>query len=75
MGKKGGSRLSKGGSPSKSDLNPHRVKKMELYRTLNKRYHNKVRKAEKRYKSCPKILKYVKEHIIIHRKNYTKGRG
>ena len=40
-----------GGNPRKSDLNPHRVAKMRAYRTLNKRYKNKVRRATKRYKN------------------------
>lgn len=68
-------RLGKGGSPGKSDLNPNRVRKMEVYRTSNKRYKNKIRKAEKRYKNCPKLLEYVKSKIVKYRKNYTKGRG
>ncbi len=75
MGRQSGSRLSSGGCPGKSDLNPHRVKKMELYRTQNKRYKHKVKRAEKRYGRCkPEILKKVVAKIVKHRKNYGKGR-
>lgn len=33
------------------------------YRAENRRYKNKKRKAEKRYKNCPKLLQYVLENI------------
>jgi len=72
MGRKSGSKLSKGGCPGKSDMNPHRVAKMGLYRTSNKRYKNKVRGATKRYKNCPQVLEKVLKTIVKHRKNYTK---
>lgn len=70
---KGGSKLSKGGCPGKSDMNPQRVAKFGAYRTLNKRYKNKVRKATKRYKNCPTVLEKVLKTIVKHRKGYTKG--
>lgn len=73
MGKQGGSKLSKGGSPSKGDLSDFRKRKMERYRIRNIRYKNKIRRAEKRYKNCPKILKYVKSKIVKYRKNYKKS--
>lgn len=69
---KGGSRLSKGGCPGKSDLNPTRVRKLELYRTSYQRYKNKVRGATKRYKNCPQVLEKVLKTIVKYRKGYKK---
>lgn len=71
--RKGGSKLSKGGCPGKSDLSAHRVAKMAQYRASNKRYKNKVRRAAKGYKNCPEVLEKVLKAIVKHRKGYKKG--
>ena len=42
----------------------------QKYASQEQRYKNKIRKAEKRYKNCPKILEYVKSKIVKNRKNY-----
>lgn len=73
---KGVIRAGKGGCPGKSDMNPHRVTKIGQYRTGNKRYKNKVKRATKRYKNCkPEVLKKVLKTIVKHRKGYTKAKG
>lgn len=72
MSRQSGSRLGKGGCPGKSDLNDHRVAKLGAYRTSNRRYKNKVRRATKRYKNCPQVLEKVLEGIVRHRKGYKK---
>lgn len=33
------------------------------YKAENRRYINKVRKAKKRYKNCPKLLQHTLSHI------------
>ena len=73
MGQRGGSKLSKGGCPGKSDMNPHRVAKLGLYRTSYWRCKNKVRRATKRYKNCPEVLEKVLKQIVKHRKGYKRG--
>lgn len=35
----------------------------QRYRTGNRRHSNKIRRAKKRYKNCPKLLQYVLENI------------
>ena len=44
----------------------------QKYMVSEQRYKNKIRKAEKRYKKCPTLLKYVTNKIVKHRKNYKK---
>jgi len=69
----GGSRLSSGGCPGKSDMSAHRVAKIAQYRSSYKRYKNKVKRATKRYKNCPSILEKVLKTIVKHRKGYKRG--
>lgn len=38
------------------------------------RYKNKVRKAKKRLKNSPKVLKKVLKTIVEHRSNYKKAK-
>lgn len=45
----------------------------QKYASSNTRYKNKIHKAEKRYKNCPKCkLEDVKSKIVKHRKSYKK---
>ena len=54
---------------------PHKETLYKQYATYNTRYKNKIKKAEKRYKNCPKCkLKDVKSKIVKHHKRYKKER-
>lgn len=46
----------------------------QKYASSERRYKNKIKKAEKRYKNCPKILKYIKSKIVKHRKQYKRAK-
>jgi len=45
----------------------------QRYRAENRRYKNKVRKAEKRYKNSPKLLQYVLDSIKQRPKRFKGG--
>jgi len=45
----------------------------QRYRAKNRRYKNKVRKAEKRYKNCPKLLQYVLDSLKEKPKRFKGG--
>ena len=43
------------------------------YRADNRRYSNKVSKAKKRYKNCPKLLQYILDNLKQMPKRFKGG--
>lgn len=43
------------------------------YKAENRRYTNKIRKAKKRYKNCPKLLQYTLGNIKQMPKRFKGG--